>query len=274
MEKSKGPATCLTVLGIEVDSSLQQLRLPLTKLQDITSLTKSWLGKRSATKRELLSFIGKLSFAARIVPAGRLFSPRLIHLSTTVRRLHHRIHLNTDARVDVAWWDRFLPSWNGIGMFIAPEWRDAVSVNLYTDTSLRFGAICSLMELGLEEICNSTTSLHAVAGAICHFGCGTHMGTPPVWATYMIPLRKPPPIVQAWASQSSKHPVIMDLLRTLLFTAAQHSFTVSKAHLPDRLNCIADALSCNQMSRFFSLAPQANQYSTPLICRVTKSTFD
>ena len=85
MEKSVGPAICLTFLGIELDSSLQQLRLPLTKLQDITSLTKSWLGKRSSTKRELLSLIGKLAFAAKIVPAGRLFLHCLIHLSTTAR---------------------------------------------------------------------------------------------------------------------------------------------------------------------------------------------
>ena len=108
MEKSEGPATCLTFLGIELDSSLQQLRLPLTKLQDITSLTKSWLGKRSSTKRELLSLIGKLAFAAKVVPAGRLFLHRLIHLSITVRRLHHLIRLNTDARADVVWWDRFV----------------------------------------------------------------------------------------------------------------------------------------------------------------------
>ena len=108
MENLEGPATCLTFLGIELDSSLQQLRLSLTKLQDITSLTKSWLGKWSSTKRELLSLIGKLAFAAKVVPAGRLFLRRLIHLSTTVRRLHHRIRLNTDARADVAWWDRFV----------------------------------------------------------------------------------------------------------------------------------------------------------------------
>eukprot|EP00731_Ephydatia_muelleri_P001730 Em0001g1730a len=131
----------LTFLGIELDSSLQQLRLLLTKLQDITSLTKSWLGKRSS-KRELLSLIGILAFPAKIVPAGRLFLRRLIHLSTTARRLHHRIRLNTDARADVSWWDRFLPSWNGVAMFIASDWRDADSVNLYTDASgsLGFGA--------------------------------------------------------------------------------------------------------------------------------------
>ncbi|KAL5494475.1 hypothetical protein EMCRGX_G015816 [Ephydatia muelleri] len=48
MEKSEGLATSLTFLGIVLDSTLQQLRLPPAKLQEITSLTKSWLGKRQS----------------------------------------------------------------------------------------------------------------------------------------------------------------------------------------------------------------------------------
>ena len=69
-------------------------------------------------------------------------------------------------------------------------------------------------------------------------------------------------IVQTWTNQSSKHPGIMELLRTLFFTAAQHSFTVSLVRLPGRLNCIAD----DQISRFFSLAPQANQATRATSC--------
>ena len=126
-EKCEDPATCITFLGIVRDSSLQQLRLPPEKLQDISSLIISWLGKRKATKRELLSLIGKLSFAAKVVPAGRLFLLHLIELSTTVRKLQHHIHLNPEARADLRWWNSFLPSWNGILMFIAPEWKDADS---------------------------------------------------------------------------------------------------------------------------------------------------
>ncbi|KAL5515708.1 hypothetical protein EMCRGX_G000913 [Ephydatia muelleri] len=132
MEKCEGPATCLTFL----DSSLQQLRLPPEKLQDISSLITSWLGKRKATKRELLPLIGKL---AKVVPAGCLFLRRLIQLSTTVRKLHHHIHLNPEARADLPWWNSFLPSWNGISMFIAPEWKDEDSFQLYTDASGSFG---------------------------------------------------------------------------------------------------------------------------------------
>ena len=272
-EKSEGPATSLTFLGIVLDSSLQQLRLPPAKLQEITAIIKCWLEKRSATKRELLSLIGKLSFASKVVPAGRLFLRRLIHLSTTVRRLHHRIHLNTDARADIEWWDHFLPSWNGIAMFIAPEWKDAEAIHLFTDASgtLGFGAFFNgawirgdwqphqklpgrsiqWQEL-FAIIAAALTWGHLLSGLRIRFHCDNL------------------PIVQAWANQSSKQPGIMELLRLLFLTAAQHSFTVSLVHLPGRLNCIADALSRNLMPRFFSLAPQAHPSPTPLPPRLAE----
>ena len=93
LDKLEGPATTITFLGITIDTTLQQLRLPPDKLQEMTLLIKSWLGKHKTTKRDLLSLIGKLSFAAKVVPSGRLFLRRLIELSTTVSELHHRIHL-------------------------------------------------------------------------------------------------------------------------------------------------------------------------------------
>ena len=94
LDKLEGPVTTITFLGITIDTTLQQLRLPPDKLQEMTLLIKSWLGKHKTTKRDLLSLIGKLSFAPKVVPSGRLFLRRLIELSTTVSKLHHHIHLN------------------------------------------------------------------------------------------------------------------------------------------------------------------------------------
>ena len=68
--------------------------------QKSPSLISSWHDKHEVTKRELLSLIGKLSFATKVVPARHLFLCRLIHFSTTVRRLHPHIHLNNNARAD------------------------------------------------------------------------------------------------------------------------------------------------------------------------------
>ncbi|KAL5457463.1 hypothetical protein EMCRGX_G034726 [Ephydatia muelleri] len=109
-EKLEGPTTALTFLGIVLDTSAKQLRLPPDKLEELTGLIRCWLGRHKATKRELLSLIGKLSFAAKVVPAGRLFLRRLIDLSTTARQLHHHVTLNAEARADIKWWEDFLPS--------------------------------------------------------------------------------------------------------------------------------------------------------------------
>eukprot|EP00731_Ephydatia_muelleri_P003450 Em0001g3450a len=65
-EKLEGPTTALTFLGIVLDTSAQQLRLPPDKLEELTGLIRSWLSRHKATKRELLSLIGKLSFAAML----------------------------------------------------------------------------------------------------------------------------------------------------------------------------------------------------------------
>ena len=64
-EKLDGPTTTLTFLGIVLDTSAQQLGLPPDKLKELTELTRSWLSRHKATKRELLLLIGKLSFAPR-----------------------------------------------------------------------------------------------------------------------------------------------------------------------------------------------------------------
>ncbi len=43
---------------------------------------------------------------------------------------------------------------------------------------------------------------------------------------------------------------------------AQHNFMISLAHVPEKANSRADALSHNQLSRFFSISPQADAHPT------------
>ncbi|KAL5509586.1 hypothetical protein EMCRGX_G004980 [Ephydatia muelleri] len=107
LDKLEGPVTTITFLGITIDTTLQQLRFPPDKLQEMTLLIKSWLRKHKTTKWDLRSLIGKLSYAAKVDPSGRLFLRQLIELSSTVSKLHHHIHLNMEAREDIIiWWNR------------------------------------------------------------------------------------------------------------------------------------------------------------------------
>ena len=87
MEKIEGPSTSLTFLGIQLDTVRWQLRLPKDKLSNLLSLLTEWLTKKKYTKRQLLCPIGHLSFAAKVIPAGRIFLRRLIDLSTRTKAL-------------------------------------------------------------------------------------------------------------------------------------------------------------------------------------------
>ena len=57
-QKVEGPSTCLSFLGIELDTQALQLRLPAEKLRRLQALIKSWQGKKTCLKRDLLSLIG------------------------------------------------------------------------------------------------------------------------------------------------------------------------------------------------------------------------
>ena len=59
---------------------------------------------------------------------------------------------------------------------------------------IRFPRVWCIFQLSLDQRPlatppATTSSLHTVAGAICHFGCSTRMGAPSVRATHTIPLR-------------------------------------------------------------------------------------
>ncbi|KAL9976443.1 hypothetical protein ACROYT_G013744 [Oculina patagonica] len=140
-DKLAGPTTQLVFLGILIDSNLMECSLPPDKLSELLAELQAWSSCKKCIKRELLSLIGKLNFACRIIPAGRIFLRRLIDLSTTARLPHHHISLNVEARRDVAWWLKFLPLWNGRAIIPDPFWSRSPDLELFTDASggLGFG---------------------------------------------------------------------------------------------------------------------------------------
>ena len=99
-DKLIGPATSLPYLGIEIDTVSMRTAVPKDKLEATLHLLPKWQGRRTATKQQLLSLIGKLQNISLVVRPGRLFLRRLIDLSCTVKELNHHINLNTEARKD------------------------------------------------------------------------------------------------------------------------------------------------------------------------------
>ena len=255
-DKVHYPTERLTFLGVEIDTVSLQLRLPAAKVADLLATLYSWRGRRSCTKRELLSLIGQLHHAAAVVRPGRTFLRHLIDLSTTVRKLYHHIRLSNSARSDIEWWCAFLASWNGIS-YLPPSDPQVV---IESDASGSWGAAAMWGRQWFQ------------------------VEWPDSWSTFSIAVKELLPILFAaviwgreWSQKSircmcdnaavvtvintgwcrDKH--LMHLMRCLFFCAARFQFCLSARHIPGALNCKADALSRNKMPLFFSICPQARQ---------------
>ena len=133
-EKTEGPSTMLTFLGIEIDSVAEQVRLPQDKLARLLATIAHWMTradspKASGKKRELLSLIGLLSHAAIVVRPGRPFLRSLIDAAASTQGLDHWVHLNAAARADLRWWHTFLKVWNGTWTHLWYPTLNAAAIN-------------------------------------------------------------------------------------------------------------------------------------------------
>ena len=63
--KCVGPMVCLEYLGVVLDSSQMQARLPLDKVSRITGFIETLLSASSCSKCQLLQLLGHLNFASR-----------------------------------------------------------------------------------------------------------------------------------------------------------------------------------------------------------------
>ena len=77
-EKTVGPSTTLSFVGIELDSISMEARLPHDKIQKCTTFISHFLRRKKVTLKELQSLIGLLNFACAVVRPGRAFLRRLI----------------------------------------------------------------------------------------------------------------------------------------------------------------------------------------------------
>ena len=137
-EKVFGLSTSLEFLGFLVDTIAMEIRLPDTKLQQLKCLLRSWIPRKSCSKRELLSLIGILQHASALVIPGRGFLRRMIDLSKRGVHLDAVMKLNADFRTDLHWWATFLESWNRVSIMSALCFRP-VDAWLTSDASRSWG---------------------------------------------------------------------------------------------------------------------------------------
>ena len=263
-EKSEGPSPSLVFLGIELDSIAMEMRLPPDKLRNLRDALAEWRGKKAGRKREILSLVGSLSHAAKVIKPGRSFLRRIIELSKQTKELDHFVRLNKEARSDIEWWHQFAAAWNGVSL-MRQGGRQRWDIEITSDASGGWGCAAIFEDQWLQL--KWPASIHE-----CHI---TLKELVPIvlaaalwgqrWVGKTVMARCDNSAVVAVINKgSSKEPEVMQLLRCLTFIQAKHQFDLLAAHIQGKVNVRADALSRGNVQYFLSLHPQARRQPTPL----------
>ena len=265
--KTVGPTCSVEYLGIVLDSERMEARLPEEKRIRISSLLRSFAERKSCTKRELLSLLGHLNFASRVIHPGRSFVSHLLSLAATAKELHHHLKLSPACRQDMLMWGKFLSEWNGVSFFLDDHITLAADFMLFTDsTDTAYGGYFNRSWFQGKfplSICHKKPSmafleLYPIVMACVLWG---HTWTSKRILFYCDNLST----VEIITKGRSKVGDIMLLMRKLTWWSAKHNFIIHAKHIPGNKNCIADALSRFQMQKFRQLAPLADRIPTPCL---------
>jgi hypothetical protein len=114
-EKTEGPLQRITFLGVELDSTTQTLACPPSRITELTDLLMALRHRCFLTRKQLQSLIGKLSFAALVLPGARPFMRRMLDTLNACRsrRRDAQLRIDNEFRLDVAFWLSHLGHWPG-----------------------------------------------------------------------------------------------------------------------------------------------------------------
>lgn len=265
-EKTVGPRKKLEFLGITLDSEKMVASLPADKLARIREISQAHLSSSTLSKRQLLSLLGHLNFAMRIIPQGRSFISRLLDLANSVPSLFDRIVLDDGCRSDLVFWSSLLNSWNGISFFYDDVILSADSAQFYTDAapSAGYGGYFQgswFAEKWPLSVPRSKSSafyeIVPIATACCLWGSQ--------WKRkHIVAFCDNAAVVEAISKGRSSSKSIMPFLRRITWQSVINNFILSARHIPGHSNAIADALSRLQFQTFRRLCPSADLLPTPV----------
>ena len=106
--KAQPPAQIVEILGFEIDTVAMEIRVPAAKVSELIELCDLFCSRKSAGLREVQLFVGKLTWAARVVQGGQVFLSCLFQLFYLEGPARKTVHLTKEFQADVAWWHHFL----------------------------------------------------------------------------------------------------------------------------------------------------------------------
>ena len=128
------PSTDMIFLGVGLDSEARILYVTEDRLVETKDRLNCWYDRQDATKKEVQSIAGVLSFIAICVPSSRIFMGRIFGLMKVLPKFGKH-DLTRAFKLDIQWWIRFMELYNGVSMMLVEEWSEPDAI-MATDACL------------------------------------------------------------------------------------------------------------------------------------------
>ena len=257
--KTTSPSTNTSFLGIELDTVNHLAKLPQDKLSQYSNDIQQAIQHKKIPRSDLESIVGKLSFAASVVPA-RPFLRRLINQIHTVDKPHYRIRITQPMREDFNTWLNFLQNYNGITYFRALQIAHSSAINMISDASKQgFGAcfgkhwIQASYPTEWHQHHITVLEFYPIYVLINMFGHLLKNST----ILYQCDNEAVTVIIN---KLTSKNKTVMQILRPLVLLLIKHNIHLKSQHISGINNILSDRISrfqvTNQLLDHYGMNPQ------------------
>ena len=244
MDKSQPPATSIKWLGINIDSVAGTMSVPHDKLEQLVSLAKAAVRRRSVTRKQLQSILGKMLHVAKCIKPARLFVARLLDELRGPRRLF--INLNSSMKADIKWFIEFASQWNGVAIFPNPQLVREIVVDACL-TGIGAATHQSAYAAQIEYPQNTAPNITEIEAINVAVALQTFVGPADTGKCIRV-LCDNLPAVAVFQSGRGKNPVVLEAARLAWMVQAIFQVSIVYDHIPGRLNVLADALSRSHLS--------------------------
>lgn len=263
-DKSVGPVTVLTFLGLEINTDEMLIKIPQNKLDALKEMLEKFLFLKRVTLKDLQSLVGSLNFFGKAIRCARAFNRRFYDLTKHAKKPHHFIKLNEETKEDIRMWLTFLKSFNGKSYFPESDWTSNDVIELFTDAAGSIGMGCGAY-FSSEWVYLHWPNSWAESGAMKDI---TFLEFIPIVLSmeiWGIQLQNKKivfnidnnALVQIVNTQTSKSKTVMSLMRPFVLFTLQNNIIFRARHIAGKDNQIADSISRQQWDRFRRLAPNA-----------------
>ncbi|XP_063426544.1 uncharacterized protein LOC134710223 isoform X1 [Mytilus trossulus] len=266
-EKTEGPTTKLSYLGLLIDTEKMLIQIPEDKVLELKSKIKWVLGRKKITLRDLQSLCGSLAFCAKALPAGRAFSRRIYLASSHAKKPHHYVRITEGIYQDLLVWELFLDKFNGISYMLDIDWTSNSVLQLFTDSAGGSTKGCGCyfqgkwaflkwpVEWSGTEVLRDISYLEMIPIALYVYLWGNLFQKKKILFN-----SDNNAVVEILNKKTSKSIRIMNLVRHIVYWSLLGNFHIKAQFIPGYTNIIADCISRKKFQKFKSLALTADTH--------------